>query len=410
MDIRRMIGVAALGAAATSLVFVPGAGAQAPESFSASSEGEALGLSVLGQGLTLGTTLAEVDSTPKAIAEGFGVATPLFEAGATSATVEGEGADGSTEQKCEAPLDQVPMLSILLACSSSVASVTGGAPSAAGTGGVGAITVNPVATLLETPLSEVVAPVEDGLGQLLGALEPVTGPVGDTTGIDLDSSVSDLLDALFSGADLVSVTIGDTEANSSVTAESVSSECASEGARIDVLDAAPVAGVDAPPVISIIVGEAATSVVADRAGGEPVAEVNPSLVTVRSALLPGGEVVVPIGQSIEIPLPEPLGTSTISAAAGTTGVNEDGNSFATASAVTVHLLGGEALQGGVELNLAACSSAAGATPARLPSAPTAAAPTLPTTGSDGPNGLALASTVGLAGLGLALLRRTRSAP
>lgn len=409
MDIRRLMGVVTLGAAATSLVFVPGAGAQAPESFSASSAGEALELSVLGQGLTLGTTLAEVDSTPKATARGSGVATPLFEAGATSAAVEGSGEDGSPEQTCEVPLDQVPLLRILLACSSSVASVTGGAPSAEATGSVGAITVNPVATLLETPLSQVVAPVEDGLGQLLDALAPVTGPVAETTGIDLESSLRDLLDALFSGADLVTVTIGDTEASTSVSAESINSECAADGARIDILDAAPVAGVDAPPVISVIVGEAATSVVADRAGGEPVAEVDPSLVTVRSALLPGGEVAVPIGQSIEIPLPEPFGTSTIGAAAGSTGVREDGASFATASAVTVHLLGGEALQGGIELNLAACSSTAGATPARLPTAPTTAPPSLPTTGSDGPNGLALASALGLAGVGLGLLRRTRRA-
>ena len=162
MDIRRMMGIAALGAAATTLVLVPGAGAQEPESYSGSSSGEALGLSVFGQGLTLGTTLAEVSSTPGATAQGFGVATPLFEAGATSAAVEGSGEDGSTEQVCEGPIDQVPGLSILLACSSSVASVTEGSPRSAATGRVGAVTVNPVAPLLETPLSEVVAPVQDG--------------------------------------------------------------------------------------------------------------------------------------------------------------------------------------------------------------------------------------------------------
>ncbi|HEX4868772.1 MAG TPA: LPXTG cell wall anchor domain-containing protein [Acidimicrobiales bacterium] len=409
MDIRRMMGIAALGAAATTLVVVPGAGAQEPETYSGSSTGEALGLSVLGQGLTLGTTLAEVSSAPGATAQGFGVATPLFEAGATSAAVEGSGEDGSTEQVCEGPIDQVPGLSILLACSSSVASVTDGAPRSAATGRVGAITLNPVDPLLETPLSEVVAPVQDGLDQLLTALQPVTGPVGEGTGIDLDSSLRELLDALFSGADLVKVTIGDTESSTTVDAESVATECAADGARIDVLDAAPVAGVDAPPVISIIVGEASTSVVADRAGGEPTAEVNPSLVTIRSALLPGGEVAVEIGQAIEIPLPEPLGTSVIGVAAGTTDVGEDGRTTATASAVTVDLLNGEALQGGIELDLAACSSVAGATPAQLPQAPAPTQPTLPTTGTDGPNTLALAATVGLAGLGLALLRRTRTA-
>jgi LPXTG-motif cell wall-anchored protein len=408
MDIRRMLGIAALGAAATSLVFVPGAGAQTPESYSGSSTGEALRLSVFGQGLTLGSTLSEVDSAPKAVAQGVGVATPVFEAGATTATVEGgDGEDGDTEQTCEGPIDQIPGLSILLACSSSVASVADGTPSSDATGTVGRIVANPVATLLETPLSEVVAPVQDGLGQLLDALQPVTGPVGEGAGIDLDSSLRELLDALFTGADLVSVTVGDTASGSNVSAEAVSTECTADGARIDVLDAAPVAGVDAPPVISIIVGEARTSVVADRAGGDPAAEADPSLVTVRSALLPGGEVAVPIGQAIEIPLPEPFGTSTISAAAGTTGVGDDGRTFANASAVSLDLLNGEALQGGIELHLAACSSLAGVTPAQLPTTTVAAAPQLPSTGSDGPNALALACAVALAGLGLTLLRRTR---
>lgn len=404
MNIRRMMGIAALGAAATSLALVPGAGAQTPETYAGTSAGEALRLSVFGQELTLGATLTEVDQGPKASASGFGVATPAFEAGATTATVEGSGEQGSAEPTCEGPIDQIPGLSILLACSSSLASVGADGPSAQATGTVGEIVVNPVQPLLETPLSEVVAPVEDGLGQLLDALAPITGPVDEGSGLSLDSTLRELIANLFDGADLVAVAVGDTTSGTTTTAGAVTSECVAQGAQIDVLGSEAL-GLD--PVISVIVGTAGTSVVADRTGGQPVAEVNPALVTVRSPLLPEGEVSVPVGQSIEIPLPEPFGTSVISAAAGTTGVDENGLTFATASAVTVDLLNGEALQGGIELELAGCTSAAAAA-AAVPAAPPAE-PTLPATGGEGPSTVALASVVALAGLGLGLLRRTRTA-
>jgi LPXTG-motif cell wall-anchored protein len=406
MNIRRMLGVAALGAAATSLVLVPTAGAQ-EASYAGSSAGEALRLSVFGQGLTIGATLTEADSSPRAAAQGSGLATPAFEAGASSAAVEGSGQDGSTEEVCEGPIDQIPGISIGLACSSSVASVVDGNASAAATGTVGRIALNPVSQLLDTPLAEVTEPVQDGLGQLLDALEPVTGPVAENTGIDLDSTLRELIANLFEGADLVAITVGDTTATTTTTGETIVSECVAEGARIDVLGSE---ALGLTPVLTVIVGEAGTRVVADRATGEATSEVNPSLVTVRSPLLPGGEVAVPIGQSIEIPLPEPLGTSVISAAAGTAGPGEDGTHFAEASAVTIDLLNGEALQGGVELSLAACASTAGTTvPIVTPDEPAEpAAPILPTTGGEGPNTLALASALGLAGLGYALLRRTRA--
>jgi len=405
MNIRRLMGVAALGAAATTLVFVPGAGAQTPETYAGTSAGEALRLSVFGQELTLGSTLTEIDQTPKATAAGFGVATPAFEAGAT--TADGAGDNGSTEETCEGPIDQIPGLTIALACSSSVATLGAEGPAAAATGTVGNIVINPLAPLLETPLSEVVAPVEDGLGQLLDGLAPITGPVGEGSGIDLDTTLRELIANLFDGADLVDLTVGDTASTTTATAGAVTAECTANGARLDVLGSDTL---DLPPVISVIVGEASTSVVASRDGSEPVAEVNPSLVTVRSALLPGGEVAVPVGQSIEIPLPEPFGTSTISAAAGTTGVDENGLTFATAGAVSLDLLNGEAFQGGIELELAGCTSAAGVTPAvAAPPTPPAAPPSLPSTGGEGPNTAALASAVALAGFGLVLLRRTRAA-
>jgi LPXTG-motif cell wall-anchored protein len=399
MNFRRMMGVAALGAAATGLVFVPGAGAQEGPDHSGLSTGEALNLSVFGEGLTLGSTLAEL-GPGTGTAQGFGAATPLFEAGVTSAS---ETEPGSAEETCEGPLNEIPGLSINLACSSSQVAI-GETSTAAATGRVGTVVVNPVAPILETPLSEVVAPVEDGVDQLLDGLAPVLGPVDEASDLGLEDTLGELFDRLFDGADLVTVTLGDTASNTTADGSSITTSCVAEGARIDVLSI-----LDAPPLISVIVGQAGSEVVVDRATGTGTPTVTPALVTVEAPTLGPAPITVPVGQTIEIPLPEPLGASRIVVADGTTGTNEDGSTFASANAVSIDLLNGEALMGGIELELAGCTSVAGATVAAAPTTAAPAAPQLPTTGSDDANTLALAGIVGLAGLGLALLRRSGDA-
>ena len=396
MNVRRMMGVTALAAAATGLVFVPGAGAQeAGPAYDGSSSGEALNLSLFGQGLTVGSTLAELTPTT-GTAQGSGVATPAFEAGATSAS---ETAPGSADETCEGPLDQIPGISIALACSSSQVTM-GDTSTAAATGRVGTITIDPVAPILDTPLSEVVAPVEDGVDQLLDGLEPVLGPIDEASDLGLEDTLGELFDRLFAGADLATVTLGDTASTTTANATNVTTSCVAEGARVDVLSV-----LDGPPLISVVVGRAGSTVDVDRATGTGTPAVDPALVTVESATLGVTPITVPVGQTVEVPLPEPFGPSYIRVADGTTGTNEDGSTFATANAVSLDLLNGEALMGGIELELAGCTSVAGA---EVPVQPTAAAPVpqLPTTGSDDTGTLALAGLAGLAGLGLALLRRS----
>lgn len=396
MNVRRMMGVTALAAAATGLVFVPGAGAQeAGPSYDGSSSGEALNLSLFGQGLTVGSTLAELTPTT-GTAQGSGVATPAFEAGATSAS---ETAPGSADETCEGPLDQIPGISIALACSSSQVTM-GETSTAAATGRVGTITLNPVAPILDTPLSEVVAPVEDGVDQLLSGLEPVLGPIDEASDLGLEDTLGELFDRLFAGADLATVTLGDTASTTTANATNVTTSCVAEGARVDVLSV-----LDGPPLISVVVGRAGSTVDVDRATGTGTPAVDPALVTVESATLGVTPITVPVGQTVEVPLPEPFGPSYIRVADGTTGTNEDGSTFATANAVSLDLLNGEALMGGIELELAGCTSVAGA---EVPAQPVTAAPApqLPTTGSDDAGTLALAGLAALAGLGLALLRRS----
>lgn len=414
MNSRRLLGIAALGAAAASMVMVPGAGAQ-EGTYSASSSGRALALNVGPEGVTLGDTSAVIDSTPLAQADGAGVANPLSPVGISTAKVEGaDGTAGSVDETCEGELPEIPLLAAAFACSSSVASITGGTPAAASTARVGTLEANPIDPLLDTPLADVLGEVEGVLDQVIEGLSPILGPIDENTDLGLQNTLNELFEQLFDGAPLLTVTIGDTSSSATVEDGKVITTCTANGARIDLLDAPEIldTGIDPEPVLSLIVGEANTTVTADTATGTAEGVSNPSIVTILLPTSPAldGTQVGP-GETVEIPLPEPLGTQVISVAGPTTGTTDDGQTFARASAVRIHLLPTETFQGGIELALADCQSFGGANVA-LPRPPetttTTQPPLLPRTGSDGPNGLALASAVGFAGLGLVLLRRTRT--
>lgn len=238
---------------------------------------------MFGQALVIGQGSSRV-AWDGATAAGLAVASSVFDGGASSATAQGAGADGTPEPSCVQDVDQVPGLSLALTCSSSQAEVAATTARAASTSTAGRIVLNPIAPIPETPLSAVVEPVQGGL------------------------------------------------------------------------------------------------------------------------------------QTLDIPLPEPLGTSTSTIADGTRTTDEQGRGVATADPVTadpvsIDLLDGEALMGGIELNIARCASTAGAAAAALPAVPQAPegpAAMLPTTGSDDGRTLAVGAALVLAGVAMALLRRRRT--
>jgi len=411
IDVRKIVGVTALTAAAASLAAMPAAGAQeasaAAPAYEASSSAQALELSLFGQGLIVGKSSSRVGPGESG-ADGFALATPVFDGGVSSAVVQGAGSSGSSEPVCVQGFDQIPGLSLEFACSSSKVEAEDTGANARSESTAGRIVLNPVAPLLETPLSTVVEPLEGGLQTLVGALEPVLGPVGDASGLDLQNTVGDLLDALLDGGDLVSIALGDSSTSTSLEGDLLSASCSAEGTRIDVLDLPAVGGEDPPPVISVILGDVSTRVDVDTSTGAGTPVANPAGVTIVVPSL-GLDQRLALGQTIDIPLPEPLGTSTISVTDGVRGTDEQGRSFATADSVSLDLLNGEALMGGIDLNVARCSSRAGAIAQSVqappaPGAPTAA-PVLPSTGSEDNRTLAVAATLAMAGAGLALVRR-----
>ena len=425
MRTRRLMGTIALGAAAASILFVPGASAQG-STFGASSDGRALVLTAFGEGLTAGQTHSEVNSDPIAVATGTGILNPISPVGASAAadpeSALPEGATATDGEQCggELPADLEAIgLAADLACSTSSASgAAAGLPTSAADARVGSLSVNPIDAINQTPLSEVPEGLEGGLDSLVEGLSPLLEPIDDGTGLETQESLGELIEYLLNGAPLATVTVGDTHATSTTTDAQVVTECTAEGARIDVLDPAAIevdeTVYDVEPFLSVIVGDAATSVTLDRATAAATAAATPAIATVTFPLLgeENEEIAIGPGEAQTIELPDPFGNIVISVAGTLEEDTEDGGKSVQASAVRVHVFeGSEELMDGVEVALADCPSVAGATVAAAPPAAPTTLPTpplLPRTGGDGPNGLAIAAVVGFAALGVTLLRRTKA--
>lgn len=405
---RRLATMTAL-AALSAVVWVPPAGAQEAAPVQASSDGTVFELSLLGQGASAGTVHSEASTAPSASASGVGFGNPVFPVGESSATATADGqSNGSPEPVCAAPIPgDLPLLSLALVCSSSEASVTDGRPRSRATSEILGLGLNLGGTVADTPLSTVTETLGTGLDTLVGGLTPILGPIDDASGLGLQDTLGDLFEALLGDTELVDVAVGKSETTTEVTADNkLVTLCRTEGTTITVLDPEPVAGVDAEPVLQVILGPTETSVTVDLATGETTPAAFPAAVHVKAPAL-GFDLPVGPGQTIEVPLPEPLGTSTIQLAGPLVTTDENGVTTASAAAVGLHLLTGSALQGGIVLDLSACTSTAGAAAvaAAPPAAPPADAPvapqSLPTTGGSSTGVL----TVGVLAAGAALVLR-----
>jgi LPXTG-motif cell wall-anchored protein len=430
MKTRRFMGVAALGAVAASLLLAPAAHAQQQPTvtYGAGSDGRALAINLFGQGLTAGMTHTEASSNregidgPVAVATGAGIANPVSPVGQSAAGApDGALPEGMTATEGEQCAGALPAelaqlgLAADFACSTSSAALTDGSPSASSTSRVASLQLNPVNAINQTPLAEVVEGLEtEAIDPLLEGLAPVFQGIDEGTGLTTEDTLNDLFELLLNGAPLATVTVGATASTTTATAAQVVTECTAEGARIDVLDPAGVEGVegidaDAPPVLSVIVGNASTSITTDLTTGQATAAATPALATIIAPLL-GPEnqrIDVGPGGAQTIPLPAPFGNVIVSAAGTTEGQTEDGATTIQASAVRVHLFeGSEDLMNGIEVAFADCASVAGATvTAAVPELAREDPPALPRTGSESTDGLALAAVIGIAGLGVTVLRR-----
>jgi len=342
--VRRLTAVAGVVALAASFAGSAPAGAQTPEVYAGSALGRALNLSVLGQKATFGVSTAKIDSTLKASADGAGQVLVL--GSTTKAAVSGNNTKQAAPQACAAAVPVAPVLNLGLVCSASTAEVANTLPHAVSEGSLAKLDV----TANALPINAVIAPVQQALEGVFGALPNALDPATDT--------VSDLLTAIGTTKTL-EATVGHSRSEVSTEAGVVTAVGVAEAAQVDLL---PVGGLLENPVASIIVGSAKATATYDRAAGTGAGSFDPAIVTVRlSTPLTGNtNISVAPGETITILAGTPL-ESTITVADGKVTKNPDGSVSSVADGVKLELLKG--VNGGIVLELAHAEAGAVGSPA-----------------------------------------------
>ena len=397
--------VALPGGAQEGTVVVPRAEAQAA----------AVRVSLFGNELVVSQADTAASSAPAATANGTGARLATQGFGESTATADASTPTaGSETPVCsgdELPLalpSDVPLpVEVTQACSSSLATAAEGAGSATAQAQGFEIVVN----LGDSPidLGEITDQIVDPILELLGGT-PVPVPVEELDQLEV------LLGLALDGAvPVLSIASGTTDATSTASGTAASATSSAEGVTIQILG-----GIAA----TISIGRSVAT--ATYEGGELTAEhvVAPVTITPGAALvealgLPATPIPVPPGQTIDLPLPDPL-TSRITVADGEDAIDD---TTARANAANLRLDLATGLPGGGIVLAASDAAAAVERPAEqavpvtvppadppsvLPASTPPARQALPRTGGDGrwvSIGVLLA--VG-ASISVLALRRTRS--
>ena len=165
----------------------------APEAFVSSASARGLDINLFGNHISVGTSGALIDSSPKAQAQGAGV---LLVAGTVAnALVTVADQTQAPPPACVLNLPLLGLLTLATACGQASAATTGGLPTATATGAVASVDLG--GSLL-TPLLDQVGAL---VGQTVGAvLDPLTALLGNllnpllrALNLNVNSLVDDLL-------------------------------------------------------------------------------------------------------------------------------------------------------------------------------------------------------------------------
>lgn len=378
-------------------------------------EGRGLELSVAGQGVTLGLALAEGDSSPSATGIGAGQCSvlgknpdpdnaPCNEATAEKSSTEGD--EGDPGEVCAAPQLPDPLNTILtvdLACGSSVSNLLGGSlPVTTNEGKVAEIGVG-------LDLSGLVPQAEDAKEQLVDQLQEILEQAPE----QVRNALNQLLDAIDEGQ-AVQIVAGPATSNITADGPVLQVQSSAAGATIGAVGIPDLnkEGVPLPNtanavedgLIIVEVGKATASAQVTKADAASAAEAAASIVTVKVRDITQTkptytEIPVAPGQSVTILEGTPA-ESTITAAVATS-EEKAGSAVAAADAVRVHLLKG--VEGGVVLGLGRATAAVTGREVQ-PQAPKPAAQELPRTGGTNMVWLAL-GLIAAAGAALVIRRR-----
>lgn len=398
----RRIGAVLLSGLMTTAVLALPASAQTvetrPESFIATAAARGLDLNLFGTRVTIGQSSALINSTPSAKASGAGVA--LVAGTVSTSEVNAANQSAAPPKACVLNLPVASLITVELACGESRVDTNNGAPSAYGAGSVagvdllGTSLIQPIIDLLQSLLAAITPVLDQTVGTVINTLTPVlggllgglAGNLGLGTGSNV-APVSTLVDGLLDGIDratqLLDVKVGESTASAVTTAGAVTATANAAGAQIDLLPGLTLGGA---PLLSIIVGQAKSVSVFDRATAKSTPSFDAAVARVRLGLPLLGANVTDIPIQLNQPLTLLAGTpleSTISLGAGRTVTDPATGSVASyADGVSIHLLKG--LNGGIGIELAHAETGAGGQ-TRLVSQQqqvTPVAPVLAKTGND----------------------------
>ena len=333
-------------------------------------EGEARGLELAigDQGVTLGLALSRGSSLPAAqgVAAGqcsiLGDQTDPDNLPCNEATTQkSTSTETSTEgEVCAGPAIPAPLDSILtidLACGSSVASIRNRAPFTSNTGKVAEVG-------LGLDLAGLIPQAEDAKEQLVDQLQDILGGAPEP----IANALNQLLDAVDEGQG-GQIVLGPATSNISSKGDRVTVTSSSAGALIGVAgipdlnkDGVPIPGSSVATedgLIIIEVGKSFATASVDKLSAASDSDSTAALVTVKvrdiTQVKPTyQEVSVAPGQTVTILEGTPA-ESTITAAAATK-ESGPGRAVAAADAVRLHLLKG--VSGGIKLGLARATAAA----------------------------------------------------
>ena len=369
---KRPLALALVVAVVSSLVLIAlPAGAAASKGATYALEGEARGLEVAigDQGVTLGLALSRGSSTPLATGVGAGQCSILGDQTdpddlpCNEATTQKSSAPGDANtsgEVCAGPAIPAPLDSILtidLACGSSVSAVTKGVPSSSNTGKVGEVA-------LGLDLAGLIPQAEDAKEQLVDQLQEILGGAPEP----IANALNQLLDAVDEGQG-GQIVLGPATSDITSKGDTVTVTSSSAGALIGVAgipdldkDGIPIPGSSVATedgLIIIEVGRSFASASVDKLSAASSSNATAALVTVKvrdiTQVKPTyQEVSVAPGQTVTILEGTPA-ESTISAAAATK-ESGPGRAVAAADAVRLHLLKG--VSGGIKLGLARATAAA----------------------------------------------------
>ena len=284
--LKRIVAIVATAAAAAVLI-TPPAEASGPDAlgeYGAGSSATALVLSLLGEELAVSATSAAVGSAPQAASDGaaFLLAGTPVPGAASSSTPGGQPANHVCP--VEADLDEITSgalsaLELDIACADTSATVTDGAPAAVSTTDETRIVITGLGgAVLEPVLGPLFENVDTLSGEVITALDPIFQVVEDTTQVELDAVLTDIIADL----DDTEVVLAEIVVGASVSrdhANDVDGVVAEAGSNAVTVNLFPglasqlseIAGLDvsptSDPLLSVVVGQANASVVRDPKTG-----------------------------------------------------------------------------------------------------------------------------------------------